>query len=265
MRPAGILVLVVTVICALMVATGCKKDTAAPAKTYLVSEFGDTAGMFSVQFTYDNQGNLTRIENPTSTINVSYNNGKVVKRLSTTGGSVTSVDSVFYDGSNRIATVISYDGTATNKQKTTGFTYNADNTVNSATVDYENSATDDELFDFTYSGGKLTQRIKSVKILGNYKLANKVEFLAYDDKVNPFAKVYRSCLLDVIEAFIYFSAYPNNATSVKSTIYDTGSGNVTSVTSVSESYDYDSNNLPVMFHETSGGTTVAYYLHYVEL
>ena len=265
MKSARVLVLGVTVICALIAATGCKKDNPAPEKTYLVSEFGDTTGAFSVQFTYDNEGHLTRIENPTSTINISYNNGKVVKRLSTTGGSVTGIDSVFYDGNNRIATVIGYDGTATIKQQTTSFTYNGDNTVNSATVDYENAATDDELFDFTYSGGKLTQRTKSVKILGTYKLANKVEFLAYDDKVNPFAKVFRSCLLDVIEAFIYFSAYPNNATSVKSTMYDTGTGNVTSVSSVSETYDYGSNNLPIMFHETSGGTTVAYYLHYIEL
>lgn len=265
MRSTRILVLGIAVICALIAATGCKKDNPAPAKTYLVSEFGDTTGAFSMQFTYDNEGKLTRIESPTSTINVSYSNGKAVKRVGSSGGSISSVDSLFYDGSNRIAAVVNYDGTATNKQKTTVFTYNGDNTINSATVDYENIATDDELFDFTYSGGKLTQRTKSVKILGTYKLATKVEFLAYDDKENPFAKVYRSCLIDIIEAFIYFSAYPNNATSVKSTMYDTGTGNVTSVSSVSESYDYNSNNLPVMLHESSGGSSGTYYVHYIEL
>lgn len=248
-----------------ILATGCKKDNNEPAKTYVITEFGDTSGSFTSLYTYDADGNLTRIENNSSAINLTYYNGKLTKRVSTSGASVDNIDSVFYDGSNRIIRVVTYDGTATTKEKTTNLTYNADNTVNSATVNYESSLTPDELFDFTYVGGKLTERTKKVDELGVYKQESKVEFLAQDGKVNPFSKLYQKYLVDIVQAFVYYITLPGNVTSVKITMYDTATGNVTSTSSVSITYDYNADSLPTAIHETSGGSTGAYYIKYKEL
>jgi hypothetical protein len=186
----------------------------------------------------------------------------LIYRTYTTGGTV-SRDSFFYDGSDRIIRVVKYDNLGA-KDRTTVFTFNGDNTHNSATVDYESGLMSDELFDFVYVGGQLRERSKSLMELGTYRLKTKLEYLAYDDKTNPFASVYNSVLMDIIEAFPFYSAYPNNTTSVKQTEYDLLTGNPTGITSISLTYTYNEDNLPVMFSVTDGSATNVYELQYAE-
>ncbi len=230
---------------------GCKKNAA--AKNYVVTQLGDSSQ--ATNFTYDAQGKLTRLYGPSFSLDLYYNGDKVVRRVSTSSGTINAVDSVFYDASDRIFKVVEYDQPANTKSKTTIFAFNADNTINTASVDYTNPATDDELFEFTYADGKVTQRTKSVNIGGNYKLASKLEFTAYDSHVNPLSAMYRKYLIDIVEAFIYFSAYPNNFTIAKVTFYDTNNGSVTGVTPATATYTYNSDNLPVRMDITEGSTT----------
>ncbi len=248
------------ILCAFVLTTvisSCKKD--AVKKTFLITSFNDSTT--TLAFTYDVQGNVTRLVNNGYTIDFFYNNNKLVKRTKASSGTNEGVDSAYYNGSGQLYKTVSFDNTNT-KTQTTQITYNGDNTVNTVTVDYE-SATADELYEFTYSGGKLVQRNKSAKDGAVYKLANKIEFLGYDDKANPLRPLYEKSLIDIQEAFAYFISYPNNFTSVKSTSYDTN-GLVTNVYSASASYTYNADGLPVTATFTEGSTTSTYTLTYTE-
>lgn len=242
------------------VSTGCKKNQ--PAKTFLITQLGNSTN--TTNYTYDAQGKLTRLYGPTSSIDLFYSGDKLIRRTSTLSGSLNEIDSVYYDASGRIFSVVAYEQPANTKTKTTVFAFNADNTVNTATVHYENPATDDVLFEFTYTDGKLAQRTKSLKIGGNYKLANKLEYTAYDTRVNPLASFFRKYLSDVVEAFIYYSAYPNNFTIAKSTDYDTTTGAVTNVTPVTATYTYNSDNLPAKMYITEGSATDSLTYQYTQ-
>lgn len=247
-------------LCALIfttIVTSCKKEAA--KKTFLLTSFVDSTT--NLLFTYDVQGNVTRLVNNSYTIDFYYNNDKLVKRTKTSGGTNDGVDSIYYDGSGHLYKAVSFDNTNA-KTKTVQITYNGNNTVNTVTIDYED-ATPDELYEYTYTGGKMVQRNKSAKDGSSYKLANKLEFLGYDDKANPLRPVYEKSLIDIQEAFAYFISYPNNFTSVKSTSYDTN-GLVTGVSSASASYTYNADNLPATATFTEGSTTTTYTLTYTE-
>ena len=80
---------------------------------------------------------------------------KLIVRNYTSAGSVSSVDSFFYDASNKLVRVEGYNGMNV-KQKTVTLAYNGDNTLNSGTVDYTDPLTNDLLLEYTYSGGNAT-------------------------------------------------------------------------------------------------------------
>lgn len=244
---------------ALIVASpGCKKNE--PAKTYRVSQLND--GTNATTFTYDTDGKLTSLSGYNSTFNLFYSGDKLVRRTTTDNGVLSKIDSIFYDPSGRIFKVTNWDQPANTLNKTTLFAFNADNTINTATVDFASSASQDMIFEYTYDAGKLVQLSKSVDVSGVYKLDNKIEFTAYDNKTNPLSAVFQKYLVDFIEAYIYYTAYPNNFTIAKQTTYDTTTGSVTGVTAATATYTYNSDNLPVTMALTLGGTTGSYTFTY---
>jgi hypothetical protein len=246
-------------------ATSCKKDKDDP-KNFAISTFADSTGSFSYQVTYDQTGKAVKYFSTTSAdgYDFYYSDNRLIYRTYTNAGTIEGTDSFFYDGSNRISRVVNYNALG-GKVKTTLFTFNGDNTHNSATVDYTDPLMSDELFDFVYAGGQLKERRKLVLDAGTYKLKYKLEYLGYDDKTNPFTNLYRNVLVDAIEAFVYFSAYPNNVTSAKLTNYDLLTGLVSGVNSATISHIYNSDGLPIKLYVTEGGTSGVYQIQYTEL
>ena len=248
----------------LMAGVGCKKDNA-PAKVFVLSTYGDTTGTNLDNFTYDANGRPSKLYSATYSTDLYYSGDKLVRRTSSQGGAVTEIDSIYYDAQGRIFKAVNWDAAAATKTKTTVFIFNADNTINSATVDYESASTDDELYEFTYSGSQVTERRISVFTGGVYKLKNKFEYQTYDGKANPFAAVYRPYLVDILQAFVFFTAYPNNLTMGKQTTYDLVSGSVTGITPVTITYTYNSDALPTRMDITQGGSTGVIVMTYQEL
>lgn len=244
----------------LALATGCKKDE--PIKTYLLTALADSSGVDQVSFEYDGNNNLIRFgTGSSSTYNFFYNGGKVVLRNYVDAGIVKNVDSFFYDGSNRVIRVECYDG-ANTKVKTTAFSYNSNNTVNTATIDYVNPIEDDLLFDYEYSGSNVLKRTSSQKNLGTYKVSSVVEYLDFDDKTNPFQSIYKKYLLDEVGLLYFVWSGANNPTSAKQTDYDIATGNATSVASVTTTYVYNSDNFPTRSTSIQGSNTQVYTYEY---
>lgn len=254
---------VVTVAVAMALATGCKKDDTT-SKTYLLTALADSAGVDLATFEYDANGNLIRFgSSSTNNYNFFYSNGKLVVRNYTSSGTVQNVDSFFYDASNRITRAEGYDG-ANTKEKTTTFAYNGDNTLNTATVDFVSPLQNDMLYEYEYSGGKISKRTSSQKDLGTYKVSSKVEFLALDDKKNPFASIYKTYLLDQYSLFYFVWAGEHNPTSAKQTDYDITTGNPTTIASATTTYEYNSSNLPTKSTAVQGSITQVFTYEYME-
>lgn len=247
----------------LIAVTGCKKD--APVKNFVVTKISDTSGVNTSTITYDASGKVVKLFGGSMSYDMYYSGDKIVRRTYTQSGTMQEIDSFFYDGASRIFKVVKYDALTATKAKTTVFTYNGQNQVTDATVDNESAIIDDELFEFTYSDGKLSERKKSLKQGGVYKLSSKLEFLAYDNVKNPLSTLYRTALMDIIEAFVYFSAYPNNLTQGKQTLYDTVTGNVTGVTPITLSLTYNSDGYPIRLDLTEGANSGVLTLEYTEL
>jgi hypothetical protein len=247
--------------CALLLTTtisSCKKD--AVKKTLLVTSVGDTIN--PILFTYDAAGHLSTLSSLGSVSTFSYNGDKVITRVATTGSSVRSIDSFYYDGAGNIFKVSSYDSGFV-KTQTTLLTYNSDNTLNYATITSATGAIGEQLFEYTYSNGKLTQRTKSIKTGGVFKMTNRLELLGYDDKQNPLFPIYKKHLIDLQNTFANFWANPYNITIIKSTMYD-NSGQVESVISASGVYTYNADGLPVSGTFTENGNISYLRYTYIE-
>ncbi len=248
----------------LFVFAGCKKKDE-PVKNFGLTSITDTTGVALSNFSYGADGKLVKLFTTANSTDLYYSGDKLIRRTYTDGATLKEIDSVYYDAQGRIFKVVNWDAVANTKSKTTVFVFNVDNTINSTTVNYESALKEDELYEFTYSGGKLTERIKSVFTGGSYKLSQKFEFQGYDDKASPFSKIYRPYLTDILNAFVFFVAYPNNITLGKYTTYDTGTGLVTGVTPVTATYTYNTDNLPTRMDITEGGAIGSYLITYQEL
>lgn len=246
-----------------MLATGCKKEDT-NTKTYLITAIADSAGVDQTTFEYDASDKLIRLgSSPTDFYNFFYSGSKLTVRNIVSSGTVQKVDSFFYDASNHIVRVEGYNGTGT-KQKTTVFAYNGNGTINSATVDYVDPLTDDEMHEYTYNGDNVNTRTSSVKQLGVYKLKTKLEYLGVDDKTNPFVSLYRNHVPDEFSIFFFIWSGVNNPTSAKQTDYDVTTGNVTQVTSATVSYEYNSGNVPTKLTNTVGAQSQKMTFKYLE-
>lgn len=244
-----------------MLATACKKDET-PAKTYYLSALADSSGTDLATFEYDSDNKLIRFgEGSSSGYNFFYSGSKLIVRNYTSAGSVSSVDSFFYDASNKLVRVEGYNGMNV-KQKTVTLAYNGDNTLNSGTVDYTDPLTNDLLLEYTYSGGNISKRKTSEKVLGVYKTKNELEFLGLDDKTNPFYSIYTNYLLDQFNLFYFVWSGQHNPTSGKQTDYDTNTGNVTSVASATSVYEYNADGMPTKATHSQGASTNIYTFKY---
>jgi len=244
------------VVVALLFSGGCKKNN---STQYLLSALGDSSGTAATTFTYDLNGQVAMIYSNAdlSGWDFYYNGSAISVRTYTSQGQVTTIDSFFYDTQNRLVQINDYSDTG--KIKTSVFTYNGDNTVNSVSVTYT-TGLNNELHNYTYTNGKLTERDDLVNVSGNFKLSSKYEFLAYDNHSNPFNNIGRIYLPDQFTLFAFVWCYPNNFTSAKLTYYDTSTGNPTSVDSNTGSYTYNSAGLPTkaIFYDGSNNTTYTY-------
>ena len=244
-----------------MLATACKKDET-PAKTYYLTALADSSGTDLATFEYDADNKLIRFgEGSNSGYNFYYNGSKLTVRTYTGSGTVNNVDSFFYDASNRMVRVENYDGSNT-KIGTVTFAYNGDNTLNSATIDYVDPLTNDYLFEYTYNGENVAKRKASEKVLGVYKIKNEIEYLGLDNRKNPFESIYKKYLFDQFGLFYFVWSGPHNPTSGKQTDYDVATGNVTSLASISSSYEYNGDDIPTKAIHTQGATTSIYTFKY---
>lgn len=241
----------------------CKKNET--PKKYAIASLTDTTGAVLTGFTYDINGRLIKLSSPGFETNIEYSGDRLVRRTNINSGTLSDIDSVYYDPQGRIFKVENWTASPSAKVKTTVFIFNANNSINSATVDYVSAATEDELYEYSYTGSQLTERRKSVLNGGVYKLSGKFEFQSYDDKASPFAAIYRPYLTDILNAFVFFAAYPNNLLLGKQTNYDTATGSVTGVVPVTITYTYNSDNLPTRMDLTEGGSLGAYGITYQEL
>jgi len=244
--------------------SGCKK-TETEKKNFAITGLTDVAGNPVMQFTYTPTGKILQIYSPSDSYDFLYSGDKLVTRSYTQAG-IYIVDSFFYDISGRVYRVVEYDLLANVKVKTTVLIYNGDNTINSASVDYASAFTDDEIYELTYAGGKYSGWIRLVNKSGSYYQPDyKTEFLAYDDKPNPLAKIYQEGLMDVIDMIPYFAASPNSFTSAKQTDYDSVTGLEKSIRGLSAVYQYNADGLPVSFDFMIGNLLGIYLIQYKQL
>ncbi len=184
----------------------------------------------------------------------------------TSNFAIYEIDSLFYDGSGRLVRSEVYEIQANQpiKKSTIVLAYNTNGTVNTITVDFVNPFTNDQLLEFTYSGGNLLQRVNKEYDGTGYKVSWKEDFLAFDDKPNPLKPIYEKYLLDSPETAHLAVAGTNNVTSHKKTTYSLVTGDETSVETISFSYTYNENNLPVMCQVNQAGTSLDVDIEYIE-
>lgn len=241
-------------------ASACKKDDDTPAKEYLISKLGETA------FEYNAAGQAIRLGTDDSYTSLFYNGDKVVKKVVTSNFAIYQIDSLYYDGSGRLIRAETFEIQVNQpvKKSTTELAYNADGSVNTITVDFVNAFTFDQLYELTYNGKHLVQRIKKENSGSGYKMAYKEELLAFDDKANPLDPIHKKYLLDSPETIHVAVAGPNNPTSYKKTNYDLVTGNETSVETANFSYTYNADNLPSILQISQGGSTTPINIEYIE-
>jgi hypothetical protein len=189
----------------------------------------------------------------------------MLARTYTSSGTLKNVDSFFYDVAGQLIRADDYDNTLT-KVKSTIFVYNGDNTMNSASVTYVSPTNPNEYYENTYgTGGQLLSRKSYVaNSSGIFQLITDVQFLAYDNKANPFVPIYQNYLLDQFNLFAFVYASPNNFTSAKEIFYDATTGNISNLDFSEVSYSYNSNNLPAGLTATDGTTITKYNFTYIQ-
>lgn len=240
--------------------TGCKKDNNI---TETFSSITDTAGNDVMTLTFDNNGRPIKAVASTTTYDFFYNGDKLVKRTTTVSGSLEVIDSFFYDGNSRFSKVTSYDNGGS-ETKETVLTYNANNTINQATVT-GSVLNPDQLFEFTYSGGNLSKVTETEKQAGTFKKKREYEFLAFDGKQNPIAPLIKNYFPDQYNVLIFLWMGENNFTSAKQTDYSLINGDITGSFPITATYEYSSTGLPTKIIATFNGNTNTNYYHYTKL
>lgn len=239
----------------------CKKDK----PHFVLTALGDSAGVAQTTFTYDASGKMIKFGAGTTNYDFYYSGDKLIARSYTSSGTIENIDSFRYDAQNRVSRVDDYDVSSNVLVKSTTFSYNSDNSINSASVHYASLGSKDELYNYTYEGGKLKKREDMEKIATVFKKKTETEFLAYDNHDNPFKEIYQKYLIDQFSLFVFVWSYPYNFTSVKQTSYDTTTGDVTSVSSAVGTYKYNADGLPERVTFEQDIYTVIYTFAYQQL
>src|ERR1700749_4693559 len=89
---------------ALLAAPGCKKDNK-PAKTNIIASLQDTTGTDAIHFTYDENGNMIRYDELGTYADFFYKGNTIAYRITTSSGTVSAIDSFFYDGNSHLIEV----------------------------------------------------------------------------------------------------------------------------------------------------------------
>lgn len=242
--------------------TSCKKDDDDSAEVF--SSLIDTAGNSILTLTYNSDGKVSRAIAGTTTYDFYYSGSRLIKRTLTESGSLVSTDSFFYDGSDRFSRVDKYNSGGAQTASTV-FAYNGDNTINTATVDAMGLGATDQMFEFTYSGGNYATVEEHEKVLGNYNIRRKFEFLAFDSYSNPIAEVIKNYFPDQFNILIFLWSSKNNFTSVTQTDYNVNTGDVTGTFPVSASYKYNGKGMPTEITSTFNGNTNKNFYSYTKL
>ncbi|MEO7175683.1 MAG: hypothetical protein ABI002_07820 [Saprospiraceae bacterium] len=193
---------------------------------------------------YGLNGEVSRIDKGSYSIQYFQKEGKIAYRKTFSGSSLSSVDTVFTDATGKILKADTYDDAGT-KESTTTLSYNSNNTLNSATIDYVDSGSDDISFEYLYLNGTISQKLRYRKVGSEYKLVQKDEILTYDDMENPWDEILMPYLVLNIDVSAIVWAGPNhNPQSIKSSDIDPISGAVTNVTLNTLSYQYNDDGFP---------------------
>lgn len=233
--------------------TSCKKEKDSGSGEVFAS-IKDTAGADIMTLTYNSDNRVSRAVANTTTYDLYYSGTRLIKRTLTTSGSLTATDSFFYDGAGRFSRVDNYNSGGTLAMSTV-FSYNADNTVNTANVNSSTFGVADQMFEFTYTGGNINTIMEREKVLGNFEVRRKYDFLAYDNNNNPIKDVIKKYFPDQFNLLIFLWSSGNNFTSVVQTDYNVFNGSVTGTVPVSATYKYNAAGNPTEITSTINGNT----------